>query len=131
MKLWIAYEGNTRKALYRRKALLLARGLRAHPGQDLPADRRGNGANQPVDRGKKTRLHSRQCAVRRGKAEKHFKTAFEVVESVGSKFYAGRAYRDMGSLHSLKSRTPQARECLPSAIRLYEKCGAETRINAN
>ena len=63
-----------------------------------------------------------------GKAERHFRKAIEVSEEIGAKLIAGRAYRDLASLHKLKRRAIQAQECISTAIRLFGDCDAQTRV---
>ena len=62
------------------------------------------------------------------KAEAHFNIAKEVAKEIGAKGLLGQAKLDLGMLHKAKNRTDQARECIASAIQLFEECEAEVYL---
>jgi class 3 adenylate cyclase/tetratricopeptide (TPR) repeat protein len=59
------------------------------------------------------------------KAEDHFNKAIEVAQEIGAKVVLGRAYLDLGLLHRAKGRNDQARECISTAVDLFEQFEAE------
>ena len=59
------------------------------------------------------------------RAETYFNTAIEVAKEIGARGLLGQAKLDLGMLHKAKNRTDQARECISSAIQLFEACEAE------
>ena len=62
------------------------------------------------------------------KAEDHFKKAIKVAEEIGAKGIQGQAYLDLGLLHRAKKRYEQARECLSTAIQIFEECETEAYL---
>jgi len=59
------------------------------------------------------------------KAESHFNKAIEASREIGAKGMMGMSCLDLGTLHSIKGEKDQARECLSSAIELFEQCKNE------
>jgi tetratricopeptide (TPR) repeat protein len=59
------------------------------------------------------------------KAEAHFNIAIQVAKEIGAKGLLGQAKLDLGMLHKAKNRTDQARECISTAIQLFEECEAK------
>ena len=62
------------------------------------------------------------------KAEAHFNIAIQVAEEIGAKGLLGQAKLELGMLHKVKDRADQARECITSAVRLFEACEAEVYL---
>jgi tetratricopeptide (TPR) repeat protein len=62
------------------------------------------------------------------KAEAHFNKTIEVAKEIGAKGVMGQAKLDLGMLHKAKGRTDQARECVSSAVQLFEQCEAEVYL---
>jgi class 3 adenylate cyclase/tetratricopeptide (TPR) repeat protein len=62
------------------------------------------------------------------KAEAHFNIAIEVAKEIGAKGLLGQAKLDLGMLHKAKNRTDQARECISTAVQLFEVCEAEVYL---
>jgi len=59
------------------------------------------------------------------KAEDHFNKAIEVAKEIGAKGTVGTAYLDLGLLHKAKGRKDQARDCISTAIQIFEQCEVE------
>jgi tetratricopeptide (TPR) repeat protein len=59
------------------------------------------------------------------RAEDHFNKAIEVAKETGSNGLLGMAHLGLGRLHGAKGRKNQARECICTAIELFEQCEAE------
>ena len=62
------------------------------------------------------------------KAEEHFNKAIAVEKEIGAKAYLGMAHLDLGRLHRAKGRYDKARECICTAIELFEQCEAEAYL---
>jgi len=62
------------------------------------------------------------------KAETHFNKAIEVAREIGSKGFMGMSYLDLGRLYSSKGEKAQARECISTAIELFEQCELENSL---
>jgi tetratricopeptide (TPR) repeat protein len=62
------------------------------------------------------------------KAETHYNKAIEVAREIGAKGFIGQSYLGLGVLHSAKSEKVRARECLSTAIEMFEQCGIETYL---
>ncbi|MGD9043652.1 MAG: adenylate/guanylate cyclase domain-containing protein [Desulfobacterales bacterium] len=62
------------------------------------------------------------------KAEAHFKIAIAVAKEIGANGLLGQAKLELGMLHKAKNRTDRARECISSAIQLFEACEAEVYL---
>jgi tetratricopeptide (TPR) repeat protein len=59
------------------------------------------------------------------KAANHLNKAIEVYREIGSKGWMGMSYLDLGLLHRAKGEKNRARECLSTAIKLFEQCELE------
>jgi hypothetical protein len=62
------------------------------------------------------------------KAVQHLTSAIEIAGEIGAKDTLGRAALTLGLLHKAKRRSAQARECLTSAILMFEACEADTYL---
>ena len=60
------------------------------------------------------------------KAEDHFNRAIEVAKEIGAKATLGMAQLDLGLLYKARGEKDQARQCISTAIGVFEHCGAET-----
>jgi len=59
------------------------------------------------------------------KAETHFNKAIDVCREIGAKGFMGQSYLSLGLLHRAKRRKAQARECISTAVELFEQCENE------
>ena len=59
------------------------------------------------------------------KAMHYLRKAIELADEMGAKDASGRAYLALGQLHKAKGRHEQARECLSSAVRIFDECEAD------
>jgi tetratricopeptide (TPR) repeat protein len=59
------------------------------------------------------------------KATDNLKKTIEISEEIGAKGILGMAYLDLGLLHKAKGEKDKARECITTAIQLFEQCEAE------
>ncbi len=62
------------------------------------------------------------------KAEDHFNRAIEIAREIGAKGTLGQAYLDLGLLHRAKGKKDKARECIRTAIEVFEQCEAEAYL---
>lgn len=62
------------------------------------------------------------------KAEDHFNKAIDVAKEIGAKSILGQAYLDLGLLHKTKGKKNKARECISTAVDLFEQCEAEVYL---
>jgi len=62
------------------------------------------------------------------KAEDHLNKAIELFREIGAKAMMGMAYLDLGTLHSTKGEKARARECISTAIELFEQCELENSL---
>jgi tetratricopeptide (TPR) repeat protein len=63
------------------------------------------------------------------RAEEHFNKAIEILREMGSKFYLGQAFFDLGQLYKTKEKNEQARECFSEAAHLFQECDAHVYLN--
>jgi class 3 adenylate cyclase/tetratricopeptide (TPR) repeat protein len=59
------------------------------------------------------------------KAEKHLNNALEIAEELDSKSIIAMVCLDLGRLHKLKKRNPEAKDCISRAIKIFEEIEAE------
>ncbi len=62
------------------------------------------------------------------KAENHFNNAIEISRQIGAKGLLGQSYLGLGLLHKAKKRTNKARECISTAVSIFEQCEAEAYL---
>jgi len=62
------------------------------------------------------------------KAESHLNKAIEVFREIGAQSLMGRAYLDIGLLHRVKGEKARSRECLSTAIELFEQYELENYL---
>jgi len=62
------------------------------------------------------------------KAQEHLERAIELGEEIGAKGTMGQAYLDLGLLHRTKGEKERARECIGTAVSLFEECDLENRL---
>ena len=62
------------------------------------------------------------------KAEDHFNESIKAAKGIGARSILGRAYLDLGLLHMANDKKDQARECLSTAIQVFEQCEAEVYL---
>jgi len=62
------------------------------------------------------------------KAAEHLNAAIEVAAEIGAKPTLGRAYLDLGILHSAHGEKDKARECISNAVQLFEQCELENSL---
>jgi class 3 adenylate cyclase/tetratricopeptide (TPR) repeat protein len=62
------------------------------------------------------------------KAEDHFNKAIEAAKEIGSKRLLGPAYLDLGLLYKATGKKEKARECISTAVQVFEQCEAETYL---
>ena len=62
------------------------------------------------------------------KATDNLKKMIEIAEEIGAKGLMGMAYLDLGLLHKAKGEKNQARECISTAVHLFEQCEAEVYL---
>jgi tetratricopeptide (TPR) repeat protein len=60
------------------------------------------------------------------KAVTHLRKAIELADEMGAGDTSGRANLVLGMLHKAKGRHDQARECLSTALHIFEDCEAGT-----
>jgi tetratricopeptide (TPR) repeat protein len=59
------------------------------------------------------------------KAEYHLNESIKAAKEIGAKNTLGQAYLDLGFLHRTNGQKDQARECISTAIQVFEQCEAE------
>jgi len=62
------------------------------------------------------------------KAQEHLNIAIELGAEIGTKGTMGQAYLDLGLLHRTKGEKERARECIGTAVSLFEECELENRL---
>ena len=62
------------------------------------------------------------------KAVQYLSTAIEVATEMGARDTLGRASLTLGLLHRAKGRYAEARECLSSAVHMFEECEADNYL---
>ena len=59
------------------------------------------------------------------KAAVNLNKTIEIAQEIGAKSLLGMAYLDLGFLHGAKGEKDKVRECITTAIQLFEQCEAE------
>jgi len=62
------------------------------------------------------------------KATENLKKTIDIAEEIGAKGLMGMAYLDLSLLHKAKGEKDRAKECISTAIQLFEECEAETYL---
>jgi class 3 adenylate cyclase/tetratricopeptide (TPR) repeat protein len=62
------------------------------------------------------------------KAEEHINKAIEVAQEIGARGTLGMAQLDLGLLYKARGERDQARQCISTAIGVFEQCEAETYL---
>jgi tetratricopeptide (TPR) repeat protein len=62
------------------------------------------------------------------KAQEHLDRAIELGGEIGAKGTMGQAYLDLGLLYRTKGEKERARECIGTAVSLFEECELENRL---
>jgi len=62
------------------------------------------------------------------KAADNLKKTIDIAEEIGAKNMKGMAFLDLGLLHKVKGEKDKARECITTAMQLFEECEAEVYL---
>jgi tetratricopeptide (TPR) repeat protein len=62
------------------------------------------------------------------KAADNLKKTIEIADEIGAKCLLGMSFLDLGLLHKVKGEKDKARECISTAIQLFEQCEAEVYL---
>jgi len=62
------------------------------------------------------------------RAKEHFSKVIEVANEMGANGMLGPAYLDLGLLHKEKGQREQARQCISTAIQIFEQCDGQVHL---